>query len=370
MPNLAAAEERWRLTIDHAPIGIALVSLEGRFERVNEAFCAIFGFSAEEFAELDFEKVTPPEDLDHDRSLLRQVRDGEIPHYRSRKHYLRANGEVLWADISVSMVRSGRGKPLHFVAYVIDRTEEVAATDRIERINRDLSAQSARLERSNADLEAFAVVASHDLQAPLTTVRGYLELLQGEYADRLDARAAGWIERSAQAAERMSELLDSLLAFSRSTTGSADKRRKVSVVALVREVVHDLGPVLQEHGAVVEVAPDCAQVVAQRAPLRQVLQNLVQNTVKYRHPERPPRAEVSVTEREDDWLVTVTDNGLGVPDEDKESVFSMFARARTDVDGHGIGLATSRRIVERHGGSIWVEDNPGGGSRFCFTLPR
>ena len=369
MPTLAAAEERWRLTIDNAPVGIALVSLEGKFLRVNQALCAILGYPVEELLELDFQQITHPDDLDADLHHLDSLLAGEIPSYRMRKRYLHAAGHHVWTDLSVSLVRDSKGKPLHFVSHVADLTEEVQAAERIEQINRELNEQKALLERSNADLEAFAMLASHDLQAPLATIRGYMELLSSTYADVFDDRATEWVDRMSQAADRMSQLVSSLLEFSRA--GTTQERELVPVAELVAEIRHDLDQLITETDAEVLVAPDAPAVLADRLRLRQVLQNLIQNSLKHRHPDRSPCVEVDVQEREADWLVTVTDNALGIPAEHRETVFTMYARVGQGAPGHGIGLAACRQIVERHGGTIWVDANPTGeGSRFSFTLPR
>jgi PAS domain S-box-containing protein len=369
VPTLAAAEERWRLTIDNAPVGIALVSLEGKFMRVNETLCKILGYPSEELLEHTFQELTHPEDLDIDLGLIEQLLADEIPNYRMRKRYVRPDGTSIWTHLSVALVRNARGKPQHFVSHVADLTEEIEANERIAHVNRQLNEQKARLERSNADLEAFAMLASHDLQAPLATIRGYMELLAAEYGDVLEPNANDWIDRAAKAAERMSELVSSLLEFSRVSGAELLSREEVSVTELVRDVRHDLEQVIMETQATVEIADNVPLVLAQGSRLRQVLQNLVQNTIKYRAPDRPPRCEVDVATRESDWLITVTDNAAGIPEEHRESVFSMFTRVNGDESGYGIGLAACRQIVERHGGRIWVEENPEGGSKFCFTLP-
>jgi PAS domain S-box-containing protein len=368
--TLAAAEERWRLTIDNAPVGIALVSLEGKFMRVNEALCHILGYSAEELLERTFQDLTHPDDLEADLGLVQQLVADEIPRYRMQKRYLHSDGHAIWTSLSVALVRNAHGKPLHLVSHIADLTEEIEAKAQIEEINRELNEQKARLERSNTDLEAFAMLASHDLQAPLATIRGYMELLSSEYGDVLDPNANDWIDRATRAAERMGDLVSSLLEFSRVSDAGSLTRELVSVTDLVRDVRQDLEQVINETGAVVEVADDAPLVLAQGSRLRQVFQNLVQNTIKHRAPDRSPRCDVAVEARESDWLITVTDNAAGIPEEHRESVFSMFTRADGGEPGHGIGLAACRQIVERHGGRIWVEENPDGGSRFAFTLPR
>jgi PAS domain S-box-containing protein len=369
VPELAAAEERWRLTIDNAPVGIALVGLDGHFLRVNAALCRILGYPADELLALDFQQLTHPDDLDTDLQFLEQLVAGDIPSYRMRKRYLHAQGHHVWADLSVSLVRDSEGTPIHFVSHVADLTEEVEAADRIEQVNRELNEQQILLQRSNADLEAFAMLASHDLQAPLATIRGYMELLEATYADIFDDRATEWVGRITQATGRMSELVNSLLDFSRA--GTTQERETVAVVDLVDEVRRDLDQLIKETDAEVLVAPDAPAVFADRSRLRQVLQNLIQNSLKHRHPQRAPRCDVDVEEREADWLVTVTDNALGIPAEHRESIFTMYTRVGGAGTGHGIGLAACRQIVERHGGAIWVDSTPRGeGSRFSFTLPR
>jgi len=372
VPDLAAAEERWRLTLDNAPVGIALVSLEGQFMRVNEALCQMLGHTSEELHELTFQTITHPDDLEADLHLLEQVVAGQITSYRMHKRYLHADGHPIWASLSVALVRNKEGEPLHFVSHVADLTEELAAAARIEQVNRELSEQTARLERSNADLESFAMLVSHDLQAPLTTVRGYLEGLQEMYGDQLDDRANDWIGRADKAAARMSELVNSLLEFSRAGEATTDHRALVSLPDLVIDVCQDLEQVIAETGATVQVvSTDLPPVFAHPDRLRQVIQNLVQNTLKHRSPDRAPHTVVDVEERETAWLVTVTDNAVGVPEDQREQIFSMFSRLDATAPGHGIGLAACRQVVERYGGRIWVEDNPAGpGSRFCFTIPR
>lgn len=369
MPEPAAAEERWRLTLDNAPVGIALVSLEGTFTRVNQALCGMLGYSTEELLALDFQRITHPDDLDTDLHFLEQLVAGEIPSYRMRKRYLHADGQHVWSDLSVSLVRDSDGQPIHFVSHIADLTEEVEAAARIEAINRELNEQQVLLQRSNADLEAFAMLASHDLQAPLATIRGYLELLESSYAEVFDDRAVEWLGRITDATDRMSQLVNSLLDFSR--TGATRMREEVAVPDLVEDVRRDLAQLISDTEAEIVVSADSPAVMADSSRLRQVLQNLIQNSLKHRHPQRAPRCEVGVQERDADWLVTVTDNALGIPTDHRESIFTMYARVDGGAPGHGIGLAACRQIVERHGGTIWVDGAPSGvGSRFSFTLPH
>lgn len=371
MPTEAAAEERWRLTVENAPVGIALANLAGRFVRVNDRLCQLVGYSHEEMHRRTWQELTHADDLADDLGLTGKLLAGELSSFQLRKRYVHADGHPVWVNLVVGLVRDAEGRPEHFISHITDLTEEIEVSARIARINEELAEQKARLERSNADLEAFAMLASHDLQAPLATVRGYMELLQTEYADVLDEVATDWISRVSQATDRMSDLVNSLLEFSRVGPVGLLVREAVSVTGLVADVRQDLEQLIRDTSAVVLVEPGPAIVEAQPTRLRQVLQNLVQNTIKYRDPGRTPVCVVAVAQRESDWLVTVTDNASGIPAEAREAVFAMFTRVAGDEQGHGIGLAACRQIVERHGGRIWVDDNPDGpGSRISFTLPR
>ncbi len=370
MPTLARAEERWRLTIDNAPVGIALVGLDGRFQRVNQALCRLFGHSKEVLLTLDFQRLTHPDDVVAGLELVNRLVSGELQHFSMRKRYLHADGHTIWADLSTSLIRNSAGKPLHFVSHITDRSAEVAAAERVEQANRELRLLAARLARSNRDLESFALISSHDLQAPLATVRGYLELLKMDYEDQLDDQGLEWLDRAAVAAERMSDQLSSLLEFARATHEDPTPPVSVSLREVAEEIAVDLGRLVSATGGTVEVAGDDPTVVARRSSLRQVLQNLVENSLKYRHPDRPPRTVISVVETGTGWTVEVRDNGGGIAEGFKESVFTMFTRGDQKESGHGIGLAAARRIVDQWGGSIWVEDNPEGGSCFRFTVPR
>lgn len=224
------------------------------------------------------------------------------------------------------------------------------------------------LETSNADLEQFAYVASHDLQTPLRSVARYVQMLERRYADDLDERARGYIERAVAGSKRMEALIRSLLDYSR--VGSrGGEFLPTDAKALVEDVVEDLAPTLAETGG--EVACNGLPVVnADETQLRQVFQNLIGNGVKFRG-EAPPRVEVSAERQNGEWVFSVRDNGIGIDPEYHDQVFVIFQRLHGtgQYPGTGIGLALCKRMIERHHGRMWVESTPGGGSTFYFSLP-
>ena len=240
-------------------------------------------------------------------------------------------------------------------------------TDR-KKLENELSKQSAELKRSNKELEQFAYVASHDLQEPLRTVAGCTQLLAKRYKARLDADADEYITHVVNGVVRMQSLIRDLLAYSR----VGNRRREYqpsSSQAAVEQAVANLQTAIQESGAVVtrDHLPD---VLADESELIQVFQNLIGNAIKYRRPE-PPEIHVSARESsENEWTFSVSDNGIGIEPQYYERIFGLFQRlhGRNEYSGTGIGLTITKKIVESHGGRIWVESEAGKGSCFNFTL--
>jgi len=234
----------------------------------------------------------------------------------------------------------------------------------LERVNREL-------QRSNDDLLQFAYAASHDLAEPLRAISGPVSLLGRRYRDELGPEADELIDFAVDGCARMQTLIDDLLAFSR--VGRLNSgRAPVDLAELMRVVRLDLGPVIAERGAKIIEATELPVVWGTASELRQLLQNLVANALKFAGPDRPPVVTIAAEAAGSSWRFSVTDNGIGIPARHRERVFGMFKRlhARDEYPGTGIGLALVKKIVERHGGEVGVEDAPDGpGCRFWFVLP-
>ena len=240
---------------------------------------------------------------------------------------------------------------------------------RIEGQDRALRKLIAELERSNKELEQFAYVASHDLQEPLRMVSSYTELLERRYRDKLDDKGRTFINFAVDGAVRMQRLINDLLEFSRVST-RGKPMQPVDVNRVLGAVRANLSVAIREAGALV-TNDELPTVVADETQLVQLLQNLVGNAIKFRGGERP-LVHVSAQPGATECVFAVRDNGIGIAPEYFERIFVIFQRlhARGEYPGTGIGLAVCRRIVERHGGRIWVESAPGQGSTFYFALPK
>jgi len=233
----------------------------------------------------------------------------------------------------------------------------------------ELREKAQQLERSNIELQQFAYVASHDLQEPLRMVSSYVQLLNRRYGDKLDQDAKEFIGFAVDGAERMRMLIQDLLAFSRVTTKGQPLEPTDSGRAL-ELALNNLQMIIGESGAKVEKG-EMPEILADQGQLVQVFQNLVQNAIKFHGPQ-PPVVRVGAEERDGEWLFWVSDNGVGIEPQYFERIFIIYQRlhSKTEYGGTGIGLALVKKIVERHGGRIWVESTPGEGTTFYFTIPQ
>jgi PAS domain S-box-containing protein len=240
--------------------------------------------------------------------------------------------------------------------------------DRVEKRTAELSYANEALEQSNIELEQFAYIASHDLQTPLRAIAGFAQYLQRDYEGRFDERADEFIRFIIGGAKQMQTLINDLLAYSRIESRS-EPFETTDLGEVFDSVVAVFDSTIKEAGAEV-TCDELPKVVGDKSQLVQLLQNLISNGLKYRGVE-PPRIHVSGIRNENRWTISVRDNGIGIEAKDHARIFDIFRRLHTDEEypGTGIGLAVCRRIIQRHGGKIWLESQSGKGTIFYFTIP-
>jgi signal transduction histidine kinase len=303
-------------------------------------------------------------------------------------HLLRANGvgSLLLVPIVIDSVTRGAigmttvRRTYHFTDDIaaqlrligqtlINRLVRARAEQALAAATEELARRNAELERSNRDLEEFAYLASHDLKSPLLVIRGFLDLLGRQKADVLGEDGVTYVEAAARGAERMERLIDALLAFSRAGREPLEPR-PVDLETVVHEVLADITVLLLDAGAEVSVSP-LPTISGDPVQLAQVFQNLLTNAIKYARSQIPCRVAIAARRIEDEWEVSVTDNGIGIDPDDYARIFLMFVRLApaSDTPGSGIGLAICQRAVQAHGGRIWVEPAEEHGSRFVIALP-
>jgi PAS domain S-box-containing protein len=346
------AERAWLFELSVDPMVVC--ELDGRLRVVNAAYQRLVGLQLDEIIQRPFTDFLHPDEVDRARFELDRL-SSDQPLQEFPLCHRDGGGRKRW--VSWTMTPSPAENSIYGVGRDI--------TDRRE-VEEALAVQAEELGRSNADLEQFAYVTSHDLSQPLTVISSYSELLIGGYGGTLSAEACQFVQRISGAAERMTALMSDLLAYSRLGRGDLH-RETVDCRELVIGVLADLEVALEGADVVVEELPP---VSADRRQLAQVFQNLVANAAAFARPGIRPHIVLGGRSEDGFRLYSVTDNGLGIEPVERKRIFEMFERIeRQDDGGNGIGLAICKRVVERHGGRIWVEDAPGGGSRFCFTLP-
>ncbi len=369
---LREVQEAFRRAFEDAPIGMALFGVgaaeRARLLQVNHSLCQITGYAAQELEAFNVDQITHPSDLAEELPLLERLLSGEIPNYQLEKRFLRSDGSTVWVLYNASTVHDSSGRLLYGIAQVQDITRRKNSEDRLGSLAAELERRATELERSNSDLQEFAYVASHDLSEPLRMVSSYVQLLARRYGGQLDSDADEFIAFAVDGVNRMQRLIDDLLAYSRA--GTQEYRiAPVDCEELVRDTLGGMQTTVAESGATIVVS-DLPTVRADEGQLRQLFQNLIGNGIKFRA-EDPPRVEVSAEREDDAWRFSVEDNGIGIDPRHAARIFTVFKRLHTrdKYPGSGVGLSICKRLVERHGGRIWVEQGELGGSRFCFTIP-
>jgi len=292
----------------------------------------------------------------------------------------RSTAEALAQHIGAGIELSGRRKngtefPIEIMLSPLASVEGILVTAAIRNISsrkkseRELALANQVLEESNLELKQFAYIASHDLQSPLRSITGFVQLLQQEYAGKLDEQAQDWIQRTVAAVARMQTLIRDLLSYSRVDARSGPFKR-IPFLDIVNDALILLESSIHDSGGQIACG-ELPIVMGDRSQLVQLMQNLIGNGLAYRS-DQPPLIEISAKRSGKDWIFSVRDNGIGIDPKHSEQVFEIFKRLHNQRDkpGTGIGLAVCRRVVNRHGGKIWVESELGHGSTFHFTIPE
>jgi PAS domain S-box-containing protein len=347
------------------------------FESIDEGFCIIEKVESEAGEPADFRYVEANPAFGAQSGVsdvvgktIRQAFPGEP------EEWFETYETVLSTDAPIRCERSlvTQGRVVDLYAFRVEdgthRRVAVLFTDTTERkrAERTLAEQRAELQRSNAELQQFAYVASHDLQEPLRMVTTYVQLLARRYQGDVDAEAKEFIGFAIEGAARMKGLIDALLAYSR--VGIRERKAgPVDCEAVLANTVRTLQVQLTEGQATLTHDP-LPTLQGDSVQIGQLFQNLLSNALKYRTPD-PPRIHITAERTSSDWVFAVRDNGIGIDPQYAEKIFEVFQRlhTRTEYPGTGIGLAICKKIVEQHGGKIWVESERGKGATFYFTLP-
>ncbi len=364
----AAVESAHRMNmlnraVEQSPVSIFITDLAGAIEYVNSEFLRVTGYAADEVLGRNIRILksdrTPPETYVALWGALSagEKWDGELINRRK-------NGEIYWGLASILPIQNRDGEFTNYLAIEVDVTERKRNEARLAELVEEL-------RRSNEDLEQFAYVASHDLRQPLRMISGYVALLQRHLADHLNDDTRTFFGLAIDGAKRLDRMIVDLLEYSRISRLSAPLE-PIDLNGVLADSLHHLQIAIAEAGAEVTVAEGLPAVAGDRMELVRLFQNLIGNAIKYAAPDRPPRVEVGWRVTGHDWVLSVKDNGIGIPKDDLQRVFGIFQRlvTREQYEGTGIGLAVCRKIAEHHGGRIWVQSEVDVGSTFLVSFPR
>jgi PAS domain S-box-containing protein len=344
-----------------------------RFISVNPVFLKVTGLSEGQVLGKPMEEVIPKPTQslvrrNYRKAILSKKSVGweDVSDYPAGKKY---------GEVNVSPVLDANGNCTHLIGTVHDITDRKLAEAEIHQLNAELEERvrqrTAQLETANKELESFSYSVSHDLRAPLRAISGFSEIISRRHRDSLNEEGRHYIDNIIQASQRMGELIDDLLTYSR--LGRAGVRREpVSLAGLLGEIARNLQPRLEEVHGRLDFPQDLPSLASDRTLLSQIFMNLVDNGLKYHQPKVPPQVSLAYYEEGKDIIVSVSDNGIGIPTEYQEKIFNVFQRLHSEEEypGTGIGLASVRKSVELLGGSVWVQSKPGLGSTFFVRLPK
>lgn len=356
-------EKRSRQLFENAPIAYHEANPAGIIVRVNRAECKLLGYTARNLLGRHVWDFVSPAQVEKRKSaFMAAIKTADRPIEDSEWELCDRDGNSLLVRLQQNRISDSFGQVAGLRCTMLDVTM-------LRRQEELLKRQAADLERSNAELEQFAYVASHDLQEPLRMVASFAQLLSRRCAGSLDSKADRYIGFMVDGAKRMQQLITDLLSLSRVGT-SGGEFKEIDLDGVLSEVLLNLGRASHDEGAIVTLER-LPSVVGDRGQIAQLFQNLIGNAMKF-HGAEPPRVHVSVAETEQGWTVSVSDNGIGIAPEYSDRIFQIFQRlhSRDQYPGTEIGLAICRKIMERHGGRIWFDSVPGGGTTFRFTIPH
>ncbi|PIB37403.1 PAS domain-containing sensor histidine kinase [Reichenbachiella sp. 5M10] len=358
------AEERFKLVVESAPNAMILVNQKGVITLVNAQTEQLFGYSKKELIGNRIEMLIPIRFAGKHPS----DRTGYFEAPSTRKmgagrelFGLRKDKKEVQIEIGLNPINTDEGEMV--LASIIDITER--------KIQEKNQAIVKEMVAKNEELEQFAYIASHDLQEPLRTINNYIQVIQEDCLESMDAEAMRYLETIGKATDRMVILVKALLDYSRIGTGDR-QMTKVNCSEIMKMVRSDLNDLIQKTEADITLNDPLPTLIGFDVDLRQLFQNLITNAIKFRKKTDIPKIKISCLKRKDYYEFQFQDNGIGIPKRNFERIFFIFQtlNPKGKYEGHGLGLAHCKKIVELHEGRIWVESKEGEGSIFYFTIPR
>lgn len=355
-------EEQIRLFVKHTPAAVAMFDNQMRYMVASDRWFRDYGLEGKEIIGKSHYKVFPDiENMPHWKAIHQRCLNGAIE-IKEQDAFPRSDGTTDYIRYEIYPWKTSSDKIGGIIMFTEVITEKIKAQEDLRKLNK-------RLTESNKELEQFAYVASHDLQEPLRMVSSFLQLLEKKYKAQLDDTAHQYIHFAVDGSERMKTLINDLLKFSRVGT-TVEENSEVDCNLLLKNVIKVYEQKINDNEAKIRVQ-QLPVIKGNRTQLEQLFQNLIGNALKYRGKDAPC-IEIGANEEGSGWVFHVKDNGIGIEKKFYDKVFVIFQRlhGKNEYGGTGIGLAICKKIVERHGGKIWIESEPGNGTTFYFSFPK
>lgn len=359
--RMSEVQERLAAIVESSTDAILSKDLNGIVQSWNKGAQSIFGYTADEIVGKHISTLAVPARLDEFPNILDKIRRGErVEHYETQRRA--KDGRTLSISLNVSPIRDANGT-------IIGASK--VARDITERHSQEaaLKAANAALTQANADLQQFVYSASHDLQEPLRMVSTYSAMLQKKFEGKLGEAGNEYIGYTLQGALRMQQLLQGLRTYTQASLGAEAPPSDLDASLVLDKTLGNLDAAIKESGASITHS-DLPKIRLHEFQLEQLFQNLISNSIRYRS-KAPIKIRVAAKRRDSEWIFSIEDNGIGIAPQFQDQIFGLFTRLHsvTEYPGTGMGLAICQRIVERAGGRIWVESEPGKGSTFFFSIP-
>lgn len=373
----------------NSPTGIALSNPSGDILKVNSKYCDFLGYSESELLQMTYQEITPLKDWQSEVSkfykFYQTVEDG----FRLQKRYIHKSKKIVWADVFLSFIRSPKTNELQYVIAVVNditaqksiekelhesqeklKAQNIILEDLVYERTKELAEKNEKLVSSLSLLKSFAYASSHDLKEPIRTISSFASLIKRKYAQSLDAKGLEYLDYISQSITRMSDLTNSVLNLAMVNQDKVEFSGH-SPLDLIKNVTNDISLKIKETNTKVTILNLPEKIICNPEQFGLVFSNLINNGIKY-NKQSSPEINISSTENDSHYLFTVKDNGIGISDEYKKSIFKLFKRLHNqhDYSGSGIGLSLCQKIIENHKGTIHVDSIEGKGSEFIFSISK
>lgn len=385
---LRANDNMFKQLFEYNPLGIVIVRTDFSEKEINQRIVEMLGYSKEEFYTKKISSYTHPEDSDNHSPYFQEMMAGKRAYAEFVNRHLAKNGQYFHHKIFVSSIFNTKGERTHNFAIYEDIDKKLEQKKQIQSLIQELKTLNTGLEqkvferakilekanedliRSNQDLEQFAYIASHDLQEPLRMIGNFVQLLKRRYNDKIDEEGQQYIDFAVEGVQRMSDLIRALLEYSR-VGRKEGKMRPTNIKRVVESKRYELRATITDKEAIINVQDLPKTMVCEAQQMGIIFFHLIENGLKFNKNDTPI-IDISCEELDSHFHFTIEDNGIGIETQYHEQAFEIFKRlhSRDEYEGNGIGLALSKKIVQRHGGTIWIENNEKRGTSIHFTIDK